>query len=166
MAHWLVKEEPTHYSWTDLARDGRTEWDGVHNALALRYLRSMAPGDEAIFYHSGEERACVGIVSVVTRPRADPNDERGSWSVGVRPVRALERPVPLREIRSDPAFAGFDLLRISRLSVLPVPAPMWKRILSLAARAPAPERSATGARTGPGRATGPSRRGRARPHRR
>jgi len=131
MSKWLLKEEPTHYSWSDLVRDGRTEWNGVHNALALRHLRGMAPGDPAIFYHSGDVRSCVGLMVVAAPPHPDPDDDRGSWSVAVRPVRPLPRPVPLAEIRADPTFAGFDLLRISRLSVLPVPDAMWERILAL-----------------------------------
>ena len=166
MSKWLVKEEPSHYSWADLERDGRTEWDGVHNALALRHLKSMAPGDEAIFYHSGDERSCVGIVGVVSAPRPDLADPRGSWSVEVRPLRALARPVPLSVIRADPRFEGFDLVRISRLSVLPVPEPMWRRILALGA---AERRTATGptaGSTGPAKASGSSRSAPARRRRR
>jgi predicted RNA-binding protein with PUA-like domain len=151
MAHWLVKEEPTHYAFADLVRDGRTDWSGVHNALALRHLKSMRVGDEGIYYHSGDVRACVGLVRVVTTPRPDPKDDRGSWTVDLAPVAALARPVGLAEIRADPVFEGFDLVRIGRLSVLPVPDAMWKRILALA-RAPGP----TGAAKGPGRA--PARR--------
>jgi len=132
MAHWLLKEEPTHYAYSDLVRDGRTDWSGVHNALALKHLRSMRPGDQAIYYHSGDERACVGIVRIASTPRPDPADDRGSWTVEVRPVRALPAPVPLAVLRGDPVFAGFDLLRISRLSILPVPDRMWARILALA----------------------------------
>ena len=132
MARWLVKQEPTSYSYAELERERRTRWDGVHNALALRHLRGMRPGDEAFFYHSGSERACVGVLRVASLPRADANDPRGSWWVEVTPVRRLERPVTLSEIRADAAFRGFDLLRMSRLSVLPVPDSMWARILTLA----------------------------------
>ena len=128
-AFWLVKQEPTTYSWSDLERDGETEWDGVHNALALRHLRGMAVGDLALFYHSGSERACVGILRIVRGPRPDPTDHRGSWTVRVRPVRRLARPISLTELRADPAFAQFDLVRISRLSVMPVSADRWKRLM-------------------------------------
>ncbi len=121
MAHWLVKQEPTSYSWTRLVRDRRTRWDGVHNALALQHLRRMVVGDEALFYRSGEERACVGILRVASEPRPNPTDTRGSWYVEVVPVRALPRPVSLAEIRAEPAFAGIELLRNSRLSVMPLP---------------------------------------------
>ena len=132
MARWLIKEEPDHYAWSDLVRDGRTEWDGVHNALALRHLRAMAPGDEAFVYHTGDERSCVGIARVTGRPHPDPADDRGSWAVEVRPVRPLPRPVPLAEIKADPSLAGFILVRIGRLSVMPVSDREWGRVLALA----------------------------------
>ncbi|HTS34009.1 MAG TPA: EVE domain-containing protein [Thermoplasmata archaeon] len=156
MAHWLVKQEPTSYSFSTLLRDGRTRWDGVHNALALRHLRAMRPGDEAIFYHSGGERACVGILRVASSPRPDPGDSRGSWFVEVTPVRALARPVPLAEIRADRAFEGFTLLRMSRLSVMPVPEPMYARLLALSERAGPSVLTAGG--TGRGRAGARQRR--------
>lgn len=158
MARWLLKEEPDHYSWRDLERDGATEWDGVHNALALRHLRTMRPGDEAFFYHTGDERACVGIVRVAAEPHPDPADDRGSWSVRVTPARALPRAVSLSEIRGDPTFTGFALLRISRLSVLPVPDAMWERILVRSA-SPEPAASPTGGTKGPSRGVARPRRG-------
>lgn len=161
VAHWLVKQEPSSYSWTDLEHDGETEWDGVHNALALRHLRAMSVGDLAVFYHSGSERACVGILRVSRGPRPDPKDARGSWTVTVRPVRALLRPVTLREIRNDPRFAGFDLLRFSRLSVLPVRPEHWSRLLALERTAGPSEGGAKGARAGPGKASASPRGGRA-----
>jgi predicted RNA-binding protein with PUA-like domain len=130
VAHWLIKEEPRHYAWSDLVRDGRTGWDGVHNALAIRHLRQMAPGDRAVLYHTGTERACVGIVEVIGSPRADRRDSRGSWSVEVRPVRPLRRPIPLSEVKADPALAAFDLVRLPRLSVLPISDDHWTRLLA------------------------------------
>ncbi len=153
VAYWLVKEEPRHYSWSDLVHDGRTEWDGVHNALALRNLRSMRPGDRGIFYHTGDERACVGIVEITSRPHPAPHDARGSWSVEVRPVRPLYRPIPLAELKVDPALAGFDLIRIGRLSVVSVSDDHWDRLLAhedATARGPAPS---TAAPAGPARRT-------------
>jgi predicted RNA-binding protein with PUA-like domain len=134
MAHWLVKQEPTTYSWSRLVADGQTRWDGVHNALALQHLRRMAVGDEAVFYHSGDERACVGILRITTEARPDPKDPRPSWFVEVAPVRPLERPVTLAELRDDPTFAGTELLRFSRLSVMPLPDRAWKGLLARAAR--------------------------------
>jgi predicted RNA-binding protein with PUA-like domain len=156
VAHWLVKQEPSSYSWGNLVRDGRTRWDGVHNALALQHLRRMAVGDEAVFYHSGSERACVGILRVASSPRPDPNDARGSWFVEVTPVRALARPVTLAEIREDPAFEGIALLRISRLSVMPIPETAWLRILERALFPEAPSRRVTATRKRPSK--GPARR--------
>jgi len=110
MARWLVKQEPSTYSYDRLEKDRSTEWDGVHNALALRHLRGMARGDEAFFYHSGDERAAVGILRVAGAPHPDPKDDRGSWSVRVEPVRRLARPVTLAELREVPGLAGLALL--------------------------------------------------------
>lgn len=132
MAYWLVKEEPTHYNFADFLRDRTTEWTGVHNALALRYLRSMVPRDEGFYYHSGAERAIVGRFVVADRPRPDPEDPRGSWKVTLRAGGALPRPVPLAEVKSVPALAEFELVRFSRLSVMPVPAAVWSRVLKMA----------------------------------
>ncbi len=142
MARWLVKEEPSHYSWSDLVRDGTTEWDGVHNALALRHLKSMAPGDEAIVYHTGDERRCVGIARVAGAPHPDPSDDRGSWSVLLRAVRPLRRPVGLAELKADSSLASFPLVRFGRLSVLPVSDREWSRVLWYESR-PSPEAPAT-----------------------
>lgn len=129
MARWLVKQEPTSYSYDRLEKDRSTEWDGVHNALALRHLRAMRPGDEALFYHSGEERAAVGILRIIGEPHPDISDPRGSWSVRVAPVRRLARPVTLAELRTTPGLDGLALLRISRLSVMPVSDAHWAIIL-------------------------------------
>ena len=130
MAYWLIKEEPSHYSYRDLVRDGRTKWTGVRNALALQNLRRMSIGDLALYYHTGSERACVGIVRIASAPRPDPEDERGSWWVEVRPVRLLRRAISLAELKGDPALAQFDLLRISRLSIVAVRDEHWSRILA------------------------------------
>lgn len=137
MARWLLKEDPESYRFELLVRDGSTEWTGVHNALALRHLKSMRPGDEGIFYHSGAERAAVGILRIAGDPHPDPGDDRGSWSVRVEAVRPLARPVPLSELRADEALGGFVLLRMGRLSVMPVTDAEWERLLAHA-RTPAP----------------------------
>jgi predicted RNA-binding protein with PUA-like domain len=159
VAYWLVKQEPTAYSWNHLEEEGETEWNGVHNALALRHLRGMRVGDLALFYHSGDERACVGILRVVRGPTPDPDDTRGSWTVRVRPVRKLRRPVPLAEIRDDPRFAGFDLLRISRLSVMPVSKVHWRALLAHESAAALRGRAPTEAPSGRRRASGSPPRG-------
>jgi len=134
MAYWLLKTEPDCYAWADLQRDKKTTWDGVANALALKHLRTMKAGDEAIVYHTGNEKAAIGIARIVSAPYADPKeaDERLAV-VDLKPLRILERPVTLGEIKADPAFAGWDLLRIGRLSIVPVPQAMWEHLLHIAA---------------------------------
>lgn len=131
MAHWLMKSEPESYSWQDLVRDGATEWDGVRNNAARLHLRAMQPGDEAFFYHSMSDKAVVGIMRV-TRA-AEPDPKAPDWvRVRVEPVRALERPVTLAKIKTEPRLAKMELVRQSRLSVAPVREEEWKRILEIA----------------------------------
>lgn len=130
MAHWLMKSEPHVYSWDDLVRDGNTDWDGVRNNAARLHLRAMKPGDQAFFYHSGEERAVVGIMRIVGT--GQPDGEDGSWvKVPVEPVRKIG-PVTLKDIKAQPGLAGMELIRQSRLSVSPVRPEEWQRILSMA----------------------------------
>ena len=131
MARWLLKTEPGHYSWAALVRDRRTVWDGVTSNVALRHLRSVRSGDEALVYHTGDERAAVGIATVVSDPYPDAADPR-LVVLDVAPLRALPRPVTLAALKADPAFSGFDLVRLPRLSVMPVAAAHWRRILALA----------------------------------
>ena len=134
MAYWLLKTEPGSYSWSDLVREKKTTWSGVTNATALIHLRTMKKGDLALIYHTGGERAAVGIAEIASAPYADPsqNDEK-LVVVDVKPQKALAKPVGLDVIKADKTFAGWDLLRIGRLSIVPVPAAMWKRIVDLAA---------------------------------
>ncbi len=130
MAYWLMKSEPGTYSWDDLVRDGRTWWDGVRNNAARLHLRAMKPGDEAFFYHSGEDRQIVGIMRIAGEQAADGED--GAWvKLPVEPVRPLERPVPLKAIKADPRLAGMELIRQSRLSVSPVRDEEWAAVLAL-----------------------------------
>jgi predicted RNA-binding protein with PUA-like domain len=133
MARWLLKTEPDCYQWSDLVRDRRTVWDGVSNALALKNIRTMKKGDLAFIYHTGDERSIIGIAEVVSNAYPDPtlSDERLAV-VDVKLTRKLGRPVTLAEIKADPAFAGWDLIRLSRLGVMPVPEKMWERIEKLA----------------------------------
>ena len=133
MAYWLLKSEPGTYSFDDLKRDKKTTWDGVTNATALKHIRAMKKGDSALFYHTGGERAAVGMVEIASDPYADPKqDDPKLVVVDVKAKSALPRAVTLDEIKADKAFAGWDLLRISRLSVMSVPLAMWKRIQTLA----------------------------------
>ena len=130
MAHWLMKSESGVYSWDDLVRDKTTEWDGVRNPTARIHLKAMKKGDEAFFYHSGDERAVVGIMRVTREAQPDPKDP--AWvSVAVEPVRPLG-PVTLKEIKAKPKLAKMELVRLSRLSVSPVRADEWKLILEMA----------------------------------
>lgn len=130
MAYWLMKSEPSSYSWEDLVRDGGTEWDGVRNNAARLHLRAMKEGDEAFFYRSVEEPAVVGIMRIVRGPAPDPKD--GAWvSVRVEPVRPVDKAVTLGTIKAEPALASMELLRQSRLSVAPVREDEWRKILDM-----------------------------------
>lgn len=131
MAKWLMKSEPHVYSWSDLVRDGATDWDGVRNNAARLHLRAMQPGDTAFFYHSGEERAVVGIMKIAGPGKPDGDD--GAWvKVPVEPVKALARPVTLKDIKAEPALAKMELIRQSRLSVSPVREEEWAVVLAMA----------------------------------
>ena len=134
MAYWLMKSEPSSYGWDNLVREGAAEWDGVRNPAARLHMKAMQPGDEALFYHSGKDKAAVGIMRVVRAAAPDPSDP--DWvSVAVEPLRSLPNPVTLNAIRAEPRLAGLEMLRQSRLSVSPVRAEEWEAILSLSARA-------------------------------
>ncbi|MFU8857216.1 MAG: EVE domain-containing protein [Deferrisomatales bacterium] len=127
---WLLKTEPTQYSYDDLRRDGQGLWDGVRNPQAQVHLRAMAPGDRAIVYHTGRERAAVGVAQVAGAPGPDPS-EPGLAAVPVRPVARLPRPVPLSELKGDPVFEGSPLVRQGRLSVVPLSDRQCRRVLEL-----------------------------------
>ena len=130
MSRWLMKSEPENFSWDDLVRDGGTEWDGVRNPAARLHLRAMQIGDEAFFYHSGPQRAVVGIMRIARDGRPDGAD--GAWvSVRVEPVRPLG-PVTLKDIKAEPKLAAMELIRQSRLSVAPVREEEWAAVLAMA----------------------------------
>jgi len=132
--NWLVKEEPTHYNYDALARDGKTSWTGVRNPLAQKNLRSMKKGDRVFYYHTGDEKAVVGIAKALSDAYPDPDDKAGKYvAVDIAPVKRLPRPVTLAEIKADPAFKDFALVRIARLSVMPVTDAQWARIERMAA---------------------------------
>ena len=129
--HWLIKSEPAAYSWDDLVRDGETLWDGVRNHRARMNLQAMKQGEQAFFYHSVTGKEIVGVVEISEAGLSDPKD--GAWAaVRIRPVRKLERPVTLAEIKADKALADIELVRLSRLSVAKIRPAEWKRICSLA----------------------------------
>ena len=130
--HWLLKTEPGDYSWDDLVRGGRAVWDGVGNFTALRHMRDVKKGDRALIYHTGGERAAVGVARVVSDAYPDPQQDDPRVVVfDVEPEERLARPVTLAEVKAIPELAGWDLVRLPRLSVMPVPPEHWKRLLAL-----------------------------------
>jgi predicted RNA-binding protein with PUA-like domain len=133
---WLFKEEPDHYSFADLERDKATWWNGVENNLARKHLREMKVGDRVLYYHTGKERAIVGEMRVKSGPRADPaSDDAKSVVVEVEAVKPWPRPLSLERIKEEPRLASWELVRIPRLSVMPVSAEQWKILEELAGRA-------------------------------
>ncbi len=132
MAFWLLKTEPSTYSFDDLVRDKKTVWNGVTNNTALKHIRSMKQGDFALVYHTGDVRAAVGIAEIASDPYPDPKQKDPKLVVvDLKPKKTLPKPVTLDAIKADPVFEGFDLIRIGRLSIVPVPEKMWKRIEAL-----------------------------------
>jgi predicted RNA-binding protein with PUA-like domain len=129
MAQWLVKEEPDNYGYDQLVRDRKTVWAGVRNPLAQKHLRDIRRGDRIFYYHTGKEKAVVAIAHAGSDAYPDPNDGSGKlFVVDVLPEKKLPRAVTLAEIKADPAFATFALVRMSRLSVMPVTDAEWTRI--------------------------------------
>jgi predicted RNA-binding protein with PUA-like domain len=127
--NFLFKEEPTHYSFDALVRDGKTSWTGVKNALAQKHLRSVKKGDRIFYYHTGDEKSVVAIAKAAGDAYPDPKDRSGKlYAVDVAPVSKLRRPVTLAEIKAKPVFKDFALVRISRLSVMPVSDRAWDEI--------------------------------------
>jgi len=132
MATWLVKSEPGTWSWDDQVRAGKTEWDGVRNAQASNNLKAMKKGDRVFFYHSGAERAVVGIAEVVKEYYLDPSDAAGRFGmVDLRTVEALKTPVTLAAIKAEPRFSQLLLVRHSRLSVMPIDRESWRLICKM-----------------------------------
>ena len=139
--NWLFKEEPTNYSFDELVKDGKTVWSGVKNPLAQKHLRSVSRGDRIFYYHTGDEKAVVGIARAAGDAYPETKDGKGSV-VDVEPVKKLPRPVTLAEIKADAAFKSFALVRISRLSVMPVTDDEWRRIETMSAKPGPPRKSA------------------------
>jgi predicted RNA-binding protein with PUA-like domain len=132
MGLWLFKEEPTHYSFAQLQCERRTVWDGVRNPLARQYLRQVRKGDRVFFYHTGKEKAIVGEMRVVRDPWTEAKaDDPKEVLVEVEAVRLLPHPVSLAQIKADPLLADWDLVRLPRLSVMPVREEQWQRIEEL-----------------------------------
>lgn len=133
MAFWLMKTEPSEFSYGDLEREKRGVWDGVTNNTALMHLRAMRKGDRALIYHSGGEKSLVGLADIVSDPYPDPKVGDAKFVVvDIAPAGRLSRPVLLGRIKKEKEFASFELVRISRLSVMPVPPVLWKKLLAMA----------------------------------
>jgi len=130
---FLVKEEPTHYNFDEFAKDGGTTWTGVKNPLAQKHLRSIKKGDTVFYYHTGDEKAVVGIAKAATDAYVDPEDKTGkAHVVDLVPVKKLKRPVTLADVKADKRFTDFPLTYMPRLSVMPVTEAQWKMILAKA----------------------------------
>ena len=131
---WLVKQEPSSYSWSDFVADAQTSWTGVRNYAARNNLRRMRKGDEVLFYHSGEEKAVVGIAKVTGTAYRDPTSKEEDWSaVDLAPIKPLRRPVTLREIKANARLKQIPLVRQSRLSVMPLAEAEFRDIVKLSA---------------------------------
>ena len=130
--NWLLKTEPNEYSYTDLEKESTAVWDGVKNALALKNMRTMLPGEEAFIYHTGKERRIMGIAQVASNAYPDPklNDIK-RLVIDIRAVQKLAKPITLAQIKQDERFSGFDLLRLPRLSIVPVLPQYWQRLLEM-----------------------------------
>ena len=133
--YWLAKQEPSGprgYNILELKKDKTTVWDGVHNNLALKHMRQMKKGDQVLYYHTGTERQAVGIMTITSNPYSNPKEDNERFIVvDVKFTKLFKKPVTLVEMKSQKSFKNWELLRISRLSVMPVPAPIWKTILKL-----------------------------------
>jgi len=133
MSYWLMKEEPAKYSFENLVADEKTRWDGVKNNLALKHLRAMKKGDRAVFYETGKVKSAVGVVEISRGPYPDPDQEDDRLVVvDVKAIKKLDLPVPLADVKDNKTFASCALVRIPRLSVMPLNAPEWKTLLKMA----------------------------------
>jgi predicted RNA-binding protein with PUA-like domain len=132
VAYWILKTDADTYPFDQLERERRTVWDGVTNALALKHIRSMAPGDRALIYHSNVGKEVVGLARIVSAPYPDPKRKDPKLVVvDLEADRRLPKPVTLASVKADPAFADLGLVRMSRLSVIPVPADQWQKLLAM-----------------------------------
>ncbi len=130
--YWIVKTEPSTYSFDQLEREKRATWDGVRNNLALKHLRQMRPGDRVLVYHTGDEKAVVGVAEVMSEAYADPKQKDPKLAVvDLKAAGRLPRPVPLGEIKQQRAFADLGLVRMGRLSVMPASAEQYARLLEM-----------------------------------
>ena len=131
MSYWLAKSDPDTYGWPELVRDGKTSWDGVRNFTARNNIRAMKPGDLVLFYHSGKEKSVVGAMKVLSEAHPDTTSEEDWSAVDVAPAWALKSPVPLSKIKAEPALRNMQLVRLGRLSVMPVEKKEFDIIVSM-----------------------------------
>lgn len=131
MAYWLMKTEPEEYSYFDLEQAGQDVWDGVKNFAALKNIKNMRPGDLSFIYHTGKEKSVIGVAEVVSLPYPDPHQPKLT-NIRISPKYRLKHPVSLAAIKQDGSFEGWDLIRLPRLSVMPVPSEYWSKILQMA----------------------------------
>jgi len=132
MSYWLAKSDPDTYGWDDLVRDGKTSWDGVRNYKARNYIRAMKPGDLVLFYHSGKEKAVVGAMKILSEAYPDATAEEQIWSaIDVAPAWVLKNPVPLSRVKAEPSLRNIHLVRVARLSVMPLEKEEFQTIVSL-----------------------------------
>ena len=132
MQYWLVKQEPEKYPWSQFVKDNGTYWDGVRNYQARNNLRAMKKGDHVFFYHSVSEKAVVGVAKVTREAYPDPTAKKGDWSmVDLKPIKAMVEPVTLEQIKAESKLSEVALIKQSRLSVMPLRAPEFRRILQL-----------------------------------
>ncbi len=132
MAHWLVKSEPSTYSWDQLEKDKQTFWDGVRNYAARIHLRNMKKGDEVLFYHSNEGTEIVGIAKVVKEAYQDPTTDDTNWvAVDLKPVKKIKKPVSLSQVKAEPRLKNMALVRLGRLSVQPVTDEEWEIVMEM-----------------------------------
>jgi len=130
--YWLAKQEPKSYNFSILKKDKKTIWDGVHNNLALKHINNMKKGDLILFYHSGDEKQVVGIMEVSSKPYSNPEETNERFVVvDVKYKKELQNPVTLSEMKKQKKFKNWELLRISRLSVMPVPKEIWNLIIKM-----------------------------------
>ncbi len=130
--YWLAKQEPKSYNFSILKKDKKTVWDGVHNNLALKHINNMKKGDLILFYHSGDEKQVVGIMQVSSKPYSNPEETNERFVVvDVKYKKELQNPVTLSEMKKQKKFKNWELLRISRLSVMPIPKEIWNSIIKM-----------------------------------
>ncbi len=135
MAYWLLKTEPSVYSYDDLVKDKKTVWDGVANPTALRHIRSIKKGDEVFIYHTGDEKQIVGIGTVTSDPYPDPKQNNEKLVVfDIKPKKKLKTPVTLKEVKAIKKYAEYDLVRLPRVSVMPVPEKYWDDFVNMGSK--------------------------------